>query len=243
MPESPLRVGLIGLGFIGKVHAHCYQSIPFCISQPEVQAQVCAVLRSSLGKDAEILRSLGNPLETTSMEEFFSQGLDLVDICSPNWLHFSQIQAALEKGLNISCEKPLALNLAQARTCARAAEKAGVLTHTSFTMRYTPAVQQAKAILAAGVLGEIYNFRIHYFHNSYMDPMRPISWRLQKAVSGGGALADLGIHMIDMANYLLGEAAWVSCRTRTFIAARPTAAGSRKWPRWMWMTGRFACWE
>ena len=56
--------------------------------------------------------------------------------------------------------------------------------------------------------------------------MRPISWRLQKAVSGGGALADLGIHMIDMANYLLGEAAWISCRTRTFIAARPTAAGS-----------------
>ncbi|MDP2964914.1 MAG: Gfo/Idh/MocA family oxidoreductase [Pelolinea sp.] len=226
MTESPLRVGIIGFGYIGKIHAHCYQSIPHCFSEPKVQAQVAAVLRSGLGRDAEILHSLGSPLETTSMEEFLAQDLDMVDICSPNGLHHDQIQAALEKRHPIYCEKPLGLNLDQARDSTQAANKAGVLTHTAFTMRYIPAVQQAKAILAAGALGEINNFRIHYFHNSYMDPARPMSWRLQKATSGGGSLTDLGIHMIDMVRYLLGDVDWVKCRTRTFITQRPIAAGS-----------------
>lgn len=226
MADSPLRVGIIGFGYIGKVHAHCYHSLPHCFPETKIQAQIVSVLRSGLGRDAEFLRSLGRPLETTSKEEFLSQKLDLVDICSPNEFHYDQVKAALEKDLAIYCEKPLALNLDQARESALAAKRAGVLTHTAFTMRYVPAVQQAKAILAAGVLGEIYNFRIHYFHNSYMDPLRSMSWRLKKETSGGGALADLGIHMIDMVGHLLGDVEWVKCQTRTLITQRPLAAGS-----------------
>ena len=226
MAKSPLRVGIIGLGYIGKVHAHCYQSLPHCFPDSQIQVQIVSALRSSLGRDAEFLNSLGNPQETTSMEEFFSQNLDLVDICSPNKYHHDHIKAALKKGLAIYCEKPLGLNLDQACESTLAAQSIGVLTHTAFTMRYVPAVQQAKAILAAGALGEIYNFRISYFHNSYMDPLRPMSWRLKKETSGGGSLADLGIHMIDMVGYLLGDVEWVRCQTRTFITQRPLVAGS-----------------
>ena len=226
MAETPLRVGIIGLGYIGKVHAHCYQSFPHCFPGSNIEAQLVTVLRSGLGRDAEFLRSLGSPLETTSMEEFLSQNLDLVDICSPNEFHHDQVKAALEKGLAVYCEKPLGLNLAQVRESTLDARKAGVLTHTAFTMRYVPAVQQAKAILATGALGEIYNFRIHYFHNSYMDPLRPMSWRLRKETSGGGSFADLGIHMIDMVGYLLGEVSYVRCQTQTFITQRPVSIGS-----------------
>jgi predicted dehydrogenase len=226
MAASPLYVGIVGFGYIGKVHAHCYQSIPHCFPESKVQAQLVSVLRSGLGRDSELLHSLGSPLETTNIEEFFSQDLDLVDICSPNGFHHDQILAALKKKAAIYCEKPLGLNLEQARESARTAKSAGVLTHTAFTMRYVPAVQQAKSILAAGALGEIYNFRIYYFHNSYMDPLRPMSWRLKKETSGGGSLADLGIHMIDMVGYLLGAVDWVKCQTRTFITQRPVAAGS-----------------
>jgi len=222
---SPLRVGIIGLGYIGKVHAHCYQSLPHCFPDSKIQAQLVSVLRSGLGRDAEFLHSLGDPLATTSIEEFFSQNLDLVDICSPNEFHHGQVKAALEKSIAVYCEKPLGLNLSQVRESSLAARRSGVLTHTAFTMRYIPAVQQAKAILAAGALGEIFSFRIHYFHNSYMDPMRPMSWRLRKETSGGGSLADLGIHMIDMVNHLLGDVEWVRCQTKTFITQRPLAAG------------------
>jgi len=226
LAESPLRIGIIGLGYIGKVHAHCYQSFPHCFPDSKIQAQIVSILRSGLGRDGDFLHSLGSPKETTSMEDFFSYNLDLVDICSPNEFHHAQVKAALDKGIAIYCEKPLGINLTQARESSIAAKVSGVLTHTAFTMRYVPAVQQAKAILAAEALGEIFNFRIHYFHNSYMDPLRPMSWRLRKETSGGGSLADLGIHMIDIVGYLLGDTDWVKCQTKTFITQRPVSIGS-----------------
>jgi predicted dehydrogenase len=226
MANKPIKVGLIGLGFIGKVHANAYHAIPFRYQKPAVRAEVKAVLRTKTGSDEDFLRSLGNPLVTTDKDTFFKQELDLVDICTPNRLHLEQAKDALAHNLHLYIEKPLGWNLAHAREIADAANASGVLTHTAFVNRYYPAFRQARAILASGVLGEIYNFRVHYFHNTYMDPNRPISWRLQHAPSGGGALADLGVHIIDMTRYQLGEAAWVQCRTKTFIKKRPKPAGS-----------------
>ena len=226
MTKDSVQVGLVGLGFIGKIHAHAYQAIPYCFGNNEVNADLRALLRTHVGSDVELLRSLGSPFETAQPQEFIEQDLDMVDVCSPNYLHPEHVKLALEKGKHVYCEKPLGANLAQARELAEAAEKAGVLTHSAFTMRYYPAAQQAKRILAAGVLGEIYSFRAYLFHNSYMDPQRPTSWRLQKSVSGGGALTDLGVHSIDLVRYLLGDAKWVQCRTRTFITQRPKSAGS-----------------
>jgi predicted dehydrogenase len=226
MTKDSVQVGLVGLGFIGKIHAHAYQAIPYCFGNGQVQANLRALLRTHVGSDAELLRSLGSPFETAQPQEFIDQDLDMVDVCSPNYLHPQHVMLALEKGKHVYCEKPLAANLTQARALAQAAEKAGVLTHSAFTMRYYPAAQQAKSILASGILGEIYNFRAYLFHNSYMDPQRPTSWRLQKDISGGGALTDLGVHNIDMVRYLLGDAKWVQCRTRTFITQRPKSAGS-----------------
>ena len=226
MKNQSIHVGLIGLGSIGKVHAQGYEAIPRCFRKSKVQAQVCAILRSKTGGEDEMLAKLGNPLETTDAEEFLGQNLDMVDICTPNYLHAQQINMALEEGLNIYCEKPLANNLEEARQIVEAAKKAGVLTHTAFVMRYYPAVQQAKAIMASGFLGEIYTFRGYLYHNSYMNPQRALTWRMQKATSGGGAMADLGIHYIDLVRYLLGDARWVQCHTRTLIQKRPKTTGS-----------------
>jgi predicted dehydrogenase len=141
-------------------------------------------------------------------------------------LHAKQINLALEKGLHVYCEKPLANNLEEARQIAKATQKAGVLSHTAFVMRYYPAVQQAKSIMASGFLGEIYTFRGYLYHNSYMNPQRALTWRMQMATSGGGAMADLGIHYIDLVRYLLGDARWVQGRTRTLIQKRPKTTGS-----------------
>jgi len=226
MDKKPLKVGLIGLGFIGKIHAQSYRSIPFCYKNPDTLAKVSAVLRTKTGSDQEFLESLDKPFTTTDENAFYDQDLDMVDICTPNALHMKQAITALSHKIHLYIEKPLGMNLAHARKIAAAARSADVLTHTAFNMRYYPGVRQAKAVISSGALGEIYNFRSQYFHNSYMDPQRPTSWRLQHDLSGGGALADLGIHMIDMMRYLLGEASWVQCRTRTFINQRPDSPGS-----------------
>jgi predicted dehydrogenase len=226
MQKKTFKVGIIGFGFIGKVHALGYWSIPYVYDNPPVQAQVTALLRTSTGRDTELIEQLGSPLVTDSMEEFTAQDLDLVDICTPNSLHLEEVQAVIKKKPHLYCEKPLGIDLAQARKIQKMAEEAGVFTHTALMMRYYPAVRQAKAALASGALGEIYHFRAQYFHSSYMDPNRPTSWRLQQKMSGGGAMADLGIHGIDMIRYLLGDAAWVQGRFRTLIKKRPITKGS-----------------
>jgi predicted dehydrogenase len=226
--KDQIRVGIIGLGFIGKVHAGAYAALPQLYGENAVNAKLVAALRTHSGAEPGLISSIGNPLETTDMREFLDQDLDLVDVCSPNAHHLPQIREALVHKTNIYCEKPIGFDLAQAREIYRLSEEAGVLTHTAFTYRYYPGVRQLKSILAAGVLGEIFNFRIHYFHNSYMDPLRPISWRLKWATSGGGALADLGVHIIDMVRFILGEVGWVRCITDTFVKQRPVKAGSRE---------------
>ena len=226
MTIQSIKVGLVGLGFIGKVHAHAYQSIAHCFSNPQVAAELVAVLRSSTGRDGALLQSLGNPLETTEPDQFYQAGPDMVDICTPNNLHLEEVEEAVRHGVHLYCEKPLGLNLQHARKIAEMAARAGILTHTALVLRYSPAVYQSKAIIAAGLLGEIYNFRGLIFHNSYMDASRPISWRLRNDQSGGGALADLGIHILDLTRYLIGEVAWVNCQTRTLISQRLKEAGS-----------------
>lgn len=220
---NTMKVGLIGLGYIGKVHAQAYYALTHAYANPLVLAQVKAVLRSKTGGADAFLESIGKPLETTSKDTFFDQDLDLVDICTPNVLHLEQVQAAATRKMHIYCEKPLGLNLEHARQITKAADEAGIYTHTALVMRYFPNVRQAKAVLESGELGEILNFRAHLFHNSYIDPARPISWRLRHEESGGGALADLGVHVMDLVRYLLGEAQWVQCRSRTFIDQRPVA--------------------
>jgi predicted dehydrogenase len=228
MTNIPIKVGLQGFGFIGKVHAQAYQSVPFAYPHPTTTAKINAIMRINTEGDKKFIQSLGSPVVTADNETFYQQDLDLIDICTPNIFHKNQTLEAIAHKKHVYLEKPLGMNIAQAREIAEAARNSGVLTHTAFMMRFYPAVQQAKAIITSGALGEIYHFRAHYFHNSYMDPNRPISWRLQHATSGGGALADLGVHIIDMTRYLMGEANSVSCRTRTFINQRPESTGSNK---------------
>lgn len=223
--SKTLRVGIMGLGFIGRVHANAYHAIPLCFPAAPVTAQVAAVLRSHPGSD-EFTRQAGFDLVTTDMDEFLSAPLDMVDICTPNDLHEPEALAAIERGIPVYCEKPLARSLDEARRMAAAAQQHGVMTHTAFVMRYLPAIRQMKAILASGELGDVMTFRANMFHASYLDPNRPMSWRLRHADSGGGAFADLGAHLVDMVRYLLGETSSVRAEARTFIRERPASKGS-----------------
>ena len=225
--STELRVGLIGLGFIGRVHANAYRAIPLCFPDAAVTARMAALLRSHEGRD-EFVQSVGFRQVTTDLEEFFAAPLDLVDICTPNALHMQMALAAIQRGIPVYCEKPLARTLAEARSMAESAAEKGVLTHTAFVLRYLPAVRQIKALLAAGELGEIYHFRAHMFHGSYIDRGRPMSWRLRQADSGGGAFADLGAHLVDLLGYLLGDVVAVQAASRTFIQERPVAKGARQ---------------
>jgi predicted dehydrogenase len=223
-----INIGLIGLGYIGKIHALAYQDIPYCYGNAPVKANLVAVLRSRLDTEQDVMRRAGFQVRTTQPDEFFAQKLDVVDICSPNNLHRGQAERALQAGMAVYCEKPLACTYADARAMAALADSTGVMTQVAYVMRYTPAIRQMKALIDAGELGEVLNFRGHLFHSSYLDRNRPMSWRLRRSESGGGAFMDLGAHLVDMAQYLLGGASSVRALTRTWIADRCTAAGNQE---------------
>jgi predicted dehydrogenase len=223
-----LKIGLIGLGYIGKVHATAYRDIPICISRPKATANLAAVLRSRLDTEQEAMHSSGFTVTTTDPDEFFATPLDIVDVCSPNYLHFDQVCRALGLGLSVYCEKPLTTTLSEACSLADLAEKNAVNTHVALVMRYIPGIRQMKAILLSGQIGEIYHFRAQMFHGSYLDPDRPMSWRLRKSQSGGGAFMDLGAHLVDLTRYLLGDVALVRATMRTYITERSIAADNSR---------------
>jgi predicted dehydrogenase len=228
MKEKELRVGLIGFGMIGKIHARAYQTLQSSGIQECIKPKLEIILRSHLKMEESLLEEIGAPSTTDLPDKFFAQKLDLVDICTPNSTHAQLSERAFKAGTHVYCEKPLGRNLAEAKSMTDAAQKAGVLTHTAFIYRYFPAIQQLKYTIKAGEIGRPFHFRLEIFHDGYLDPQRPLSWRLRQSESGGGALADLGIHLIDLLRFVLGDISWVQCDIKTFIPTRPIIGGSEE---------------
>lgn len=130
--------------------------------------------------------------------------IDVVDVCTPNHLHKDMALAAIAAGKHVWCEKPLALNAADAKAIAEAAREAGVQTSMGFNYACNPLITLARDMIAAGELGEIFNFRGSYFEDYMASPDVPFSWRCLRSQGGAGALADLGTHLINLAEYLVG---------------------------------------
>ena len=108
----------------------------------------------------------------------------------------------------------------KARAMYRAAVRSRRVHQVGFVYRKWPAVAFARQIIEGGGIGEIVHYRGHFFHDYGLDPALPITWRLNKAISGGGSGADIGSHVIDMARYLAGEIRGVR-RSRTHFTRRP----------------------
>ena len=118
------------------------------------------------------------------------------------------------------------MNVAEAQQIVAAVQAAGVNAQLTFHFRFFPAILRAQQLVASGFLGRVFSFRGRYYRSSYIDPQKPLSWRQQKAIAGGGALFDIGSHILDLLYALLGEFASVQATMETLIRERPAAAGS-----------------
>ena len=147
--------------------------------------------------------------------------IDVVDICTPNHLHKEMALAAIQAGKHVYCEKPLALTAEDARGIRDAARDAGVTTAMGFNYICNPLISKAREMIASGSIGEIYNFRGSYQEDYLADPSTPFGWRLLRNQGGAGALADLGTHLINMAEYLLGPMTAVLGSLTTVHPNRP----------------------
>jgi predicted dehydrogenase len=125
-------------------------------------------------------------------------------------------------GKHILCEKPLARTAEEARKMLDAVNGAGVKAMVAFNYRFVPAVRQIKYLIDGGALGTIYHWRAVYLQEWLLPHYgTPRNWRLDRKVAGSGALGDLGVHIIDLAHYLVGGVKTLSAVTRTFIEERP----------------------
>jgi predicted dehydrogenase len=167
------------------------------------------------GRDPRRLEELagrhGIPRRLTDWRELVAGGgLDALVVSTPNALHHPQVMAALDAGLHVICEKPLALDLAQAREMARCAATAGRATLVFFTHRAVGAAAHVKRLVEAGHLGRPHHVSAQYLSASHLDPGKPAAWRMIRSEAGTGVLADLGSHLVDLVRWWLGDLVRVS---------------------------------
>ena len=147
--------------------------------------------------------------------------IDIIDVCTPTYLHKDIVVAAARNGKHIFCEKPVALNYAEAKEMYEAAEKAGVLHYLNHNYRRTPAIAFAKKLIEEGKLGRIFHWCGAYLQDWITDPNFPLTWHLQKKFAGAGPHYDLNSHSVDLARYLVGEVESVTAMMKTFVEERP----------------------
>jgi predicted dehydrogenase len=224
-----IGIGLLGYGAIGKIHTLGYKDLPLLYPGrlPEIRlAGVCT--RSP--ESARVAAQQGGfaSWHTEASTLIQDDAVNVIDCSLPNYLHREMLLQSFAAGKHVYCEKPLALDGAQARELLLKARQAGVYVGVTFNFRFIPALMRAKELIAQGALGGIYSFHAEYLHTGYQNPERPMSWRLRKEKSGGGALVDLGSHVIDLVRHLMGEFEAVRTLLQTFIRERPVAKGSRQ---------------
>lgn len=217
VPE-PLRVGVVGLGFAGETHLKNY------LLQPGVEAVALA------GKEEEKLRALGEtygvPNLYMSWEDLVArEDLDIVSVCTPNHLHAPIAIAALESGKHVLCEKPLARSGAEAERISTAARRAGRVLRVAFNHRELGDVRVLKHYIENGDLGRVYHVKASWMRRRGIPGMG--SWFTSKAMAGGGPLIDLGVHVLDLALYLLGEPEVQTVSAATYAELGPAGRGGR----------------
>lgn len=221
-----LGVGLIGTGFMGRAHALAFHNARTTFDLP-VNLKLVALADADAVRAEQCARSWGFDRSHADWQQLINDpAVNLVAITTPNHLHFPMAMAALEAGKAVYCEKPLAVSLEQAREMHNAARKAGVVTRVGYNYQHNPILGLARQMIESGELGQIVSFQGEFSEDFMGDPQQPWSWRCEQA-HAGGALADLGSHLLAMARYLLGDIEAVCADSQTVHGQRPASQGSQ----------------
>ena len=224
--RKTLNVALIGQGFMGRTHSNAWGQVCRFFDPP-----LEPVMHTAFGQAAEnpqaFAANWGWQQATTNWRRLIkSPEIDLVDIVTPNFMHAPVAKAALAAGKNVSCEKPLAATLRDAREMALAARKAKGKTFVWYNYRRCPAVALAHLLVRRGKVGTIRHIRALYLQD-WADESVPLAWRFDKRLAGSGAHGDLNAHIIDMTRFVTGQEIVEICGavTETFIKRRSLMTG------------------
>ncbi|MEU4333776.1 Gfo/Idh/MocA family oxidoreductase [Micromonospora lupini] len=228
--DRELRIGMVGYAFMGAAHSQAWRTVNRVYDLP-ARARMALICGRDTPKVAEAADRLGWDAYTTDWRDLINRDdIDVVDVCTPGDSHAEIALAALAAGKHVLCEKPLANTVAEARAMTAAADTAraaGVRSMCGFNYRRVPAVTMMRQMVADGRLGVIRHVRAVYLQDWIVDPQFPLVWRLQKDRAGSGALGDIGAHIIDLTQFVVGQRiTGVSAITETFVKERPLPAES-----------------
>lgn len=221
---KPLRIGMIGYGFMGRTHSNAYRKVNnfFDLAYTPVLQAVCA---RDAAKAQEFANRWGyQSIETDWRKLVERKDIDAVDICTPNNLHRDIALAAAANGKMVLCEKPLSMTTAEGEEMVAAIEKAGVANTVWYNYRRVPAVTLAKQLVESGKLGRVFHYRANFLQDWTISADLPQGgqalWRLDAAAAGSGVTGDLLAHCIDTALWINGGINSVTAMTETFIKER-----------------------
>jgi predicted dehydrogenase len=230
----PLRIGLIGYGFMGRAHANAIHQVGHffkSVRRPVLQA-VCGRNEGNLVEFAKAWQV--KSCETDWRKLVARNDIDAVDICTPNDSHMEIALSCVKHGKMILCEKPLALNGTQGEKMVAAVEKSKLPNLVWYNYRFLPAVSLAKNIVSVGELGKIFHYRANFLQDWTISADLPQGgtglWRLDAAVAGSGVTGDLLAHCIDTARWINGDIVSVAAMTETFIKERVHTKTGKKEP-------------
>ena len=221
---KPLRIGMIGYGFMGRAHSNGYNRV-----KDFFDLEYLPVLQAVAARDPEKAKAFADRwgykrVETDWRKLVAADDIDAIDICTPNNLHAEIAIEAAKHGKAILCEKPLSMDVAEGEKMCAAVEKAGVPNMVWYNYRRIPAVTFAKNIIDSGKLGRIFHYRANFLQDWTINADLPQGgaalWRLDAAAAGSGVTGDLLAHCIDTAIWLNGQVADVTAMTETFVKER-----------------------
>lgn len=223
-----LNVGMIGYKFMGKTHSNAWRQVDkfFPVAAKPRLHTICG--RNKTAVQAAAKKFGWDHAATRWQDVVNNPEIDIIDINTANDTHAEIAIAAAKAGKHVLCEKPLALNVAQAWAMVEAVKKAGVVNMVCHNYRRIPAIAQARKMIAAGDLGRIFHYRARYLQDWIVDPEFPLVWRLQSKIAGSGTHGDINAHIIDLGRYLVGELSEVCGYMETFIKQRPLPGSKTK---------------
>lgn len=194
--SQTIKAAVVGTGFIGPAHLEALRRIP--------NIEVTGLVEVSQEVADTKAKELGIPNAYTFENMLKDDSIQVVHICTPNFLHFPQAKACLLAGKNVVCEKPLSMTVEEATELTAIAKETGLVNAVHFNLRYYPMVRQMKVMREKGELGEIYSVMGSYLQD-WLIHRTDYSWRLDPKQSGGSrAVADIGSHLLDMTEYVTG---------------------------------------
>jgi predicted dehydrogenase len=225
--KPALNIGMLGQGFMGKMHSHAYSVASYIFDGLPVRPNLYAVSGRDENRLQDFAERFGYEHYTTDWRQIVDEPvIDIIDICLPEPLHEKVCLAALKAGKHILCEKPLALSVQSCQNILHAATGVEKKLMVNFNYRFLPAIQLASKLLQEGLLGDLRFARVNYLQESGSDPLRPAEQvRYAYGEKQLGSVRGLGSHLIDLARFLLGEIISVTALMRTFTPIRQTSWG------------------